>query len=260
LRPGQSATIDGRRVTYVKPTVSVDKEAIGFGALLAIRQGGNHFTETTSRRYFRPTGGPGGATIGSRFAGEAESEVALHAGLRSDLWIAVRPDLGGVLRRGRAADKGFRQCVRGAPGTPPACGALSALMRAAAANPALAAPAAQRIEALQTQAAAQIAQSYTRETPAATFKVIVDPLVSWLWIGGLISLLGAVVALWPARRRAAVAPGADQELEALKEAKYREIRDAELDHAAGKLSDEDFAILDAELRKEAVEILDREPA
>ena len=52
-------------------------------------------------------------------------------------------------------------------------------------------------------------------------------------------------------------PAADQELEALKEAKYREIRDAELDHAAGKLSDEDFAILDAELRKEAVEILDR---
>lgn len=46
-------------------------------------------------------------------------------------------------------------------------------------------------------------------------------------------------------------------LEAAKEAKYREIRDAELDHAAGKLSDEDFAILDAELRKEAVEILDK---
>ena len=47
------------------------------------------------------------------------------------------------------------------------------------------------------------------------------------------------------------------ELEARKEAKYREIRDAELDHAAGKLSDEDFALLDAELRTEAVEILDR---
>ena len=47
------------------------------------------------------------------------------------------------------------------------------------------------------------------------------------------------------------------ELEAAKEAKYREIRDAELDHAAGKLSDEDFALLDAELRTEAVEILER---
>ena len=46
------------------------------------------------------------------------------------------------------------------------------------------------------------------------------------------------------------------ELDALREAKYREIRDAELDHAAGKLSDEDYAILDAELRKEAVEMLD----
>ncbi len=30
-------------------------------------------------------------------------------------------------------------------------------------------------------------------------------------------------------------------------------------HAAGKLSDEDFALLDAELRREAGEILDREP-
>jgi hypothetical protein len=46
------------------------------------------------------------------------------------------------------------------------------------------------------------------------------------------------------------------EADELKEAKYREIRDAELDHASGKLSDEDYAILDAELRKEAVEILD----
>ena len=87
--------------------------------------------------------------------------------------------------------------------------------------------------------------------------MIVDPLVTWIWIGGLIALLGAIIALWPARRRGAAAAGADPELEALKEAKYREIRDAELDHAAGKLSDEDFAILDAELRTEAVEILDR---
>jgi hypothetical protein len=89
--------------------------------------------------------------------------------------------------------------------------------------------------------------------------VIVDPLVTWIWIGGLIALAGAAIALWPARRSGARRPAraADPELEALKEAKYREIRDAELDHAAGKLSDEDFAILDAELRSEAVEILDR---
>jgi hypothetical protein len=45
------------------------------------------------------------------------------------------------------------------------------------------------------------------------------------------------------------------DLEARKEAKYREIRDAELDHAQGKLSDEDWARADAQLRREAIEIL-----
>ncbi len=76
-----------------------------------------------------------------------------------------------------------------------------------------------------------------------------------MWIGGLIALAGALIALWPTRgrRRGALVR---TEADARKEAKYREIRDAELDHAAGKLSDEDFAAVDAELRREALEILD----
>jgi hypothetical protein len=45
------------------------------------------------------------------------------------------------------------------------------------------------------------------------------------------------------------------DLEARKEAKYREIRDAELDHAQGKLSDADWARADSQLRREAIEIL-----
>jgi hypothetical protein len=44
-------------------------------------------------------------------------------------------------------------------------------------------------------------------------------------------------------------------LEAAKEAKYREIRDAELDHRMGKLSDGDFRATDRELRAQAIEIL-----
>jgi hypothetical protein len=47
------------------------------------------------------------------------------------------------------------------------------------------------------------------------------------------------------------------ELEARKEAKYREIRDAEADRAAGKLTDQDFRGRDRELRREAIEILKR---
>jgi hypothetical protein len=47
------------------------------------------------------------------------------------------------------------------------------------------------------------------------------------------------------------------ELEAAREAKYREIRDAELDFRTGKLSREDYRAIDAELRAEAIEILDQ---
>ena len=45
------------------------------------------------------------------------------------------------------------------------------------------------------------------------------------------------------------------ELEAAREAKYREIRDAELDHRTGKLSDADYQAIDRALRAEAIEIL-----
>jgi flagellar biosynthesis/type III secretory pathway M-ring protein FliF/YscJ len=46
-----------------------------------------------------------------------------------------------------------------------------------------------------------------------------------------------------------------EELRAAKEAKYREIRDAELDHRMGKLSREDWRAVDRDLRGEAMEIL-----
>jgi hypothetical protein len=46
------------------------------------------------------------------------------------------------------------------------------------------------------------------------------------------------------------------ELEARKEAKYREIRDAELDYRTGKLSQEDYRALDRSLRREAIAILE----
>ena len=45
------------------------------------------------------------------------------------------------------------------------------------------------------------------------------------------------------------------ELQAAKEAKYREIRDAELDREMGKLSRDDWRAVDRDLRGEAIEIL-----
>ena len=48
-----------------------------------------------------------------------------------------------------------------------------------------------------------------------------------------------------------------EELEAAREAKYREIRDAELDYRTGKLSHEDYEAVNGALRAEALEILNR---
>jgi cytochrome c-type biogenesis protein CcmF len=254
LRPGESAVVDGRKVTYVRPTAKVDKLAFTAGAVLRIAKGDESSTLHPTRNFYRPTGAAGGG-ISSYFAGESDSNIGLEAGLGSDLWTANNPDISGVKRHARAADEGFAKCVRGGPGVPSQCRAVGALMRAALADPRLRATGLARIEQLQLATAKQIAAGYVSEGAPVTFRVIVNPLVTWMWIGGLIALSGALIGLWPTRRRRRGLV-ADTELEALKEAKYREIRDAELDHAAGKLSDEDFALLDAELRKEAIEILD----
>ena len=45
------------------------------------------------------------------------------------------------------------------------------------------------------------------------------------------------------------------ELEARRDAKYREIRDCDLDFRTGKMSEEDHRAMDRELRAEAMEIL-----
>jgi hypothetical protein len=74
-------------------------------------------------------------------------------------------------------------------------------------------------------------------------------------------VLAALVALAvsvPLRRRGQAERREEariEELRAAKEAKYREIRDAELDHRMGKLSREDWRTVDRELRGEAIEIL-----
>jgi len=76
----------------------------------------------------------------------------------------------------------------------------------------------------------------------------------------LVAVLAALVALLvlqPLRAPATAEPAADRraDLEAAKEAKYREIKDAELDFQMGKMSEEDWRALDAELRAQAIEIL-----
>ena len=76
-------------------------------------------------------------------------------------------------------------------------------------------------------------------------------------------VLAAIIAvvLWLPLRRRGVEERREEtmlaELGAAKEAKYREIRDAELDHRMGKLSTDDWRTVDRDLRGEAIEILRR---
>src|SRR5581483_8835317 len=77
----------------------------------------------------------------------------------------------------------------------------------------------------------------------------------------VLAILAAVVVLvtsplWRQRHQPGPTPSAElAELEAARDAKYREIRDVELDHRTGKLSDADFEAIDRALRAEAIEIL-----
>jgi hypothetical protein len=83
----------------------------------------------------------------------------------------------------------------------------------------------------------------------------------------VVALVIVAIVVWfvsgPLRRSAGEEAAASQriedpriaELQARKEAKYREIRDAELDREQGKLSAADWTRQDAELRREAIAIL-----
>jgi hypothetical protein len=93
-----------------------------------------------------------------------------------------------------------------------------------------------------------------------------DP-VAFLIVVVLLAVVVAIVA-GPLRARHGDSRGEDEAdvgalegdvaaLEAAREAKYREIRDAELDYRTGKLSEADWRGLDEQLRAEAVAILRR---
>jgi hypothetical protein len=85
--------------------------------------------------------------------------------------------------------------------------------------------------------------------------------VEILVVVGVMLVMAAVVLVLshPIRRgheaMAKVDSARVRDLEAARESKYQEIRDAELDMRLGKLSAEDHRQLDRQLRAEAIEIL-----
>ena len=84
---------------------------------------------------------------------------------------------------------------------------------------------------------------------------VLAPLIVIVLLGVVVWLVSGPLRTAPAVEEAEAARRED--LEAAKEAKYREIRDAELDYRTGKLSEEDWHALDRDLRAEAIDLLRR---
>jgi len=180
LSPGQSARIDGYRITYERATASASAQKISLGAVLAVTRGGRPVT-TLQTSYGLYPSLDSTQPIGRFFNGSNESRVGLDAGLTHDIWTVISPNVGpleGLINQGDAL-----------------------LSRALARADAL--PAAQQPRALGTLydlrdlVIRELTQRFVSHPWAATFLLIVSPLVTWLWLGAILAVLGGLIALFP---------------------------------------------------------------
>jgi cytochrome c-type biogenesis protein CcmF len=168
LSPGDTVRVGDYQVTYRQATARLGGDhggtgaPISLGAIMDVRRGDQSFTLRPSRNYYS-TADPSKGAISRFFEGEATSEVDVRWGLRRDLWLAVRPDLISLEKPIARADREFAD----SPGK------------------------------VQAVVIATLAGLYRENPPPAAFRVIVSPLVAWIWIGGAIAVLGALIAAWP---------------------------------------------------------------
>jgi cytochrome c-type biogenesis protein CcmF len=186
LEPGQSVRVGGydfeyeRATSRVSTTPAGELEKISFGAVVEVRRDGRLVTTLRPERGFYPSRDIAGlGPVGRFFEGEATSEVGLKAGLRRDIWAAMTPDIRRLLPTIEEGDRIFAA----------ASGKLAPQLEGQALGAAL----------------GGIVRRYLADRPAATFRVITSPLVTWIWLGAIVVFLGALIALWPgpdaARRR-----------------------------------------------------------
>lgn len=192
LMPGESARVEDFLVTYEAPTATRDPQALTFGAKLRVTSEEGTEREIMlepTRRYFLR--GAATRSISGYFEGEATSEVGLNAGGFEDFWVALEPDTNRVQERAESADRRFGLYMRAV--------VLPAVRR----EPNRAEEITGQLVAVQDLATDRVIADYTRPATAtaATFRVIVSPIVAAVWIGAIVAVLGALFALWPDRRR-----------------------------------------------------------
>ncbi len=163
VKVGETFRVGDYDIKYVRATSEAKNERLSFGAVLEVEKDGKFVTTLRPSRNNYPLNSDGPGPIARYFEGEVTSEVGLDAGLTKDIWTAVSPSL-----------EPLRQSITDGNRLPEI------------EDP--------RLQALVITA---IVESYPTRAESARILVIVNPMVTWLWIGGVILLLGALTALWP---------------------------------------------------------------
>jgi cytochrome c-type biogenesis protein CcmF len=177
LVPGQTARIAGYDVHYEKATGRIATRAgrlerIDLGAVLKVSKDGKRTATLRPTRGYYPSAAPFAfGPVGRFFEGEATSEVGLDAGPLRDVWTAVQPDLSTIEPIIKQGDAVFKKSGAGLT--------------------------TQQYATFLGLTLNRLVDRYVSHPPPATFRLIVSPLVTWLWLGALVVFLGGLIAMWP---------------------------------------------------------------
>jgi cytochrome c-type biogenesis protein CcmF len=275
LSPGQSTRVGAYTVRYVRPTASVSPRedtihtgsTLNVGAVLRVSKHGHYVTTLRPSEGFYESQEESQGSVGRLIGGQPVSHVSMEASLTRDLWSAIAPEietpqLKRVITIGNKTipmsrpDEGMvavwvlaHEYLRHPP---PAqfhllvsplvmwiwIGGLIVFgggLLALSPSPGILRRRALAFARLRRRARGRVGRPAAVTAPAA---------------GELAKRELAV------NDRPAIAPELAG-LEAVREVKYRELRELELDYGTGKLSREDYEATGGALRAEALEILDR---
>jgi cytochrome c-type biogenesis protein CcmF len=176
LKPGQSTRVGGYEFTYERATARIaqragELERIALGSRVRVTRDGKTVAVLHPERGYYPINAPMMGALSRYFEGNATSEIGLKAGMRRDIWIAEQPDIGALQPIIKKGDAVFARASNG----------LSADQRAE----------------FLGQALVGLVARYRESAPAAQFRVLVSPLITFLWLGALIALFGGLLAAWP---------------------------------------------------------------
>jgi cytochrome c-type biogenesis protein CcmF len=183
LRPGQSAQVGKYRMTYVRATASITPKydrahtgsTMSLGAEVDVTKNGHHVATLQPSEGYYASGEAGLGAVSTLINGQAVSHISMDGGITRDVWSAVEPNI---------EAPALKRIITIGDKTLPADEALVGI--------------------------GYLAREYIKNPPPAQFNFKVSPLILWIWIGGLISVLGGLIAVWPAPStvRSRVAAGA----------------------------------------------------